>query len=94
MNIIKLDNREFFIINKITYQNNNYLYVISTDGKNDFTILNEYEKNNKKYVKSVTDKNLLDKLFYLIAIENKGDQNEWIRNIRKSNIICKLNQLI
>lgn len=76
MNIIKLDNREFFIINKITYQNNNYLYVISTDGKNDFTILNEYEKNNKKYVKSVTDKNLLDKLFYLIAIENKGDQNE------------------
>ena len=91
MNIIKLDNREFFIVKKITYQNNNYLYIISTDGKNDFTILNEYENNNKKYVKSVTDKDLLDKLFYLIAIENKGDQNEWIRNIRKSNIICKLN---
>lgn len=76
MNIIKLDNREFFIVKKITYQNNNYLYIISTDGKNDFTILNEYENNNKKYVKSVTDKDLLDKLFYLIAIENKGDQNE------------------
>lgn len=72
--IIILDGREFLIIEKVEYQNLNYLYVIATDGTNDITVLNEYEKDNKMYVKSVTDKNLIDKVFLLVA-QRYGDIN-------------------
>lgn len=72
--IIILDGREFLIIEKVEYQNSNYLYVIATDGTNDITVLNEYEKDNKMYVKSVTDKNLIDKVFLLVA-QRYGDIN-------------------
>lgn len=73
--IIILDGREFLIVEKVDYQNENYLYVIATDGSNDITVLNEYQKNNKIYVKSVTDRNLIDKVFLLVA-QKYGDINE------------------
>lgn len=72
--IIILDGREFLIIEKVEYQNSNYLYVIATDGTNDITVLSEYEKDNKMYVKSITDKNLIDKVFLLVA-QRYGDIN-------------------
>lgn len=72
--IIILDGREFLIIEKVEYQNSNYLYVIATDGTNDITVLNEYAKDNKMYVKSITDKNLIDKVFLLVA-QRYGDIN-------------------
>lgn len=73
--IIILDGREFLIIDRINYQENNYLYVIATDGTNDITVLNEYKKDNKIYVKSVIDRTLIDKIFILVA-QKYGDFNE------------------
>ncbi len=72
--MIKLDNRDFLVIDKVTYQDENYLYVIAVDGKNDITILHEYEKMNKKYVESITDRDLIDKIFYIVAHNSsRGD---------------------
>ncbi len=65
--IIVLDGRDFLIVERVTYQDENYLYVIATDGTNDITVLHEYEKMNKKYVKSITDKDIIDKVFLLVA---------------------------
>ncbi len=67
--IITLDNRDFLIIDKVNYENKNYLYVIAIDGTNDITVLNEYEENNKIYVESVTDKKLINEVF--LSISNK-----------------------
>lgn len=72
--IIILEGRDFLIIERVKYQEKNYLYVIATDGTNDITVLNEYEKNNKKYVKSVIDKDLIDKIFLLVA-QKYGEKN-------------------
>lgn len=72
--IIVLDGRDFLIVERVTYQDENYLYVIAVDGKNDITILHEYEKMNKKYVESITDRDLIDKIFYIVAHNSsRGD---------------------
>lgn len=65
--IIVLDKRDFLIIERVNYLDEEYLYVIATDGSNDITVLKEYEKNDKKYVKSVIDKDLIDKIFLLVS---------------------------
>lgn len=67
--MIKLNDRDFLIIDKVNYENKNYLYVIAMDGTNDITLLNEYEENNKIYVESVTDKKLINEIF--LSISNK-----------------------
>lgn len=72
--IIILDEREFLIVETVEYQNLNYLYVIATDGTNDITVLSEYKKDDKTYVKSITDKDLIDKIFLLVA-QRYGDIN-------------------
>ncbi len=72
--IIILDGREFLIVEKVEYQGSNYLYVIATDGTNDITVLTEYKKDDKIYVKSITDKDLIDKVFLLVA-QKYGDIN-------------------
>lgn len=65
--IIVLEGRDFLIVEKVNYQEEDYLYVIAVDGTNDISVLHEYEKNNKKYVKSISDKDLIDKIFLLVA---------------------------
>lgn len=67
--MIKLNDRDFLIIDKVNYENKNYLYVIAMDGTNDITLLNEYEENDKIYVESVTDKKLINEIF--LSISNK-----------------------
>lgn len=67
--MIKLNDRDFLIIDKVNYENKNYLYVLAMDGTNDITLLNEYEENNKIYVESVTDKKLINEIF--LSISNK-----------------------
>ncbi len=68
--IIVLNNREFLILNKINLNGYNFLYVIATDGSNEFTLLNEYEENGKKMVKSVMDPELIDEILLKIKEEN------------------------
>lgn len=68
--IIILNNREFLILNKINVNGYNFLYVIATDGTNDFTLLNEYEENGKIMVKSVMDPNVIDEVLSKIKEEN------------------------
>lgn len=65
--IIVLEGRDFLIVEKVNYQEEDYLYVIAIDGTNDISVLHEYDKNNKKYVKSISDKDLIDKIFLLVA---------------------------
>ena len=65
--IIVLEGRDFLIVEKVNYQEEDYLYVIAVDGTNDISVLHEYDKNNKKYVKSISDKDLIDKIFLLVA---------------------------
>lgn len=69
--IIVLNDRDFLIIERVNYNENSYLYVIATDRSNDITVLEEYINNNKKYVKSVTDSDLIDKVFLLVGEKYK-----------------------
>ena len=55
--IIELDGRDFLIVQKIEYNNNDYIYAISTDEKRDIALLKESEENGKFYIKSVNDIN-------------------------------------
>lgn len=65
--IIVLDGREFLILNKLNFNGINFLYVIATDGSNDFTLLNEYEENGKVMVKSVNDVNVIEEVLKLFV---------------------------
>ncbi len=69
--VIVLDGRDFLVIERVNFNENYYLYVIAIDGTNDVTVLEEYIKNNKKYVKSVTNNELIDKVFLLVAQKYK-----------------------
>lgn len=79
--VIILDNRNFLVIDKFIYENKNYLYVVSMDGSYDITLLYEYEENGKIYVESVTDKDLINKIFLSISSKYKEVQNDRIRNM-------------
>lgn len=69
--IIILDGREFLILNKINLNGINFLYVIATDGSNDFTLLQEYEANGKTMVKSVNEPDVIDEVFKKIEEGNR-----------------------
>lgn len=64
--IIKLNGEDFLVIDRITYENKNYIYVNSLDNENDISILEEYEKDGKKVVKSISDEKY-DLIFNVFA---------------------------
>lgn len=51
--IIIIDNRDFLIVKKFYYNEKNYIYAISTDGKNDVVLLEEKIVNGEELVESV-----------------------------------------
>ena len=53
--IIKLDGEDFLVIDRTIYEGKNYIYVSSLNNENDISILEEYEKDGKKVVKSIPD---------------------------------------
>ena len=53
--IIKLDGEDFLVVERTTYEGKNYIYVNSLVNENDISILEEYEKDGKKVVKSIPD---------------------------------------
>ena len=64
--IIKLNGEDFLVVDRITYENKNYIYVNSLDNENDISILEEYEKGGKKVVKSISDEKY-DLIFNVFA---------------------------
>lgn len=63
--IIKLDGEDFLVVERTTYEGKNYIYVNSLVNENDISILEEYEKDGKKVVKSIPDEkyNLIFNVF-------------------------------
>ena len=63
--IIKLDGEDFLVVERTTYEGRNYIYVNSLVNENDISILEEYEKDGKKVVKSIPDEkyNLIFNVF-------------------------------
>ena len=53
--IIKLDGEDFLVIDRTIYEGKNYIYVSYLNNENDISILEEYEKDGKKVVKSIPD---------------------------------------
>ena len=53
--ILTLDGEEFVVVDELVYENKKYLYVNSLKNEQDIAILEEYEKDGKKVVKSVED---------------------------------------
>lgn len=53
--ILTLDGEEFVVVDELVYENKKYLYVNSLKNEQDVAILEEYEKDGKKVVKSVED---------------------------------------
>jgi len=51
--IIIIDNRDFLIVKNFSYNEKNYIYAISTDGKNDVVLLEEKIVNGEELVESV-----------------------------------------
>ncbi len=53
--ILTLDGEEFVVVDELVYENKKYLYVNSLKNEQDVAIIEEYEKDGKKVVKSVED---------------------------------------
>ena len=52
--IIKLDGRDFLIVDNLKYKDKYYIFVHAIEN-DDIAILEEYVENNEKMVKSVDD---------------------------------------
>ena len=66
--IIVLDGKEFFIANRINYNNVNYLYVVGeNEGKKEFSILKETNEFGNVFVESVNDEILVKEILSEIA---------------------------
>ena len=72
--IIKLDGEDFLVVERTTYEGKNYIYVNSLVNENDISILEEYEKDGKKVVKSIDD-NKYDLIMSLFAKSLINDNN-------------------
>lgn len=71
--IIKLDGEDFLVVDKVLYEGKNYVYVNSTVNTDDFSILEEYKKEDKTYVKSIPDEkyDLIMSVFAKKIIDDK-----------------------
>ena len=71
--IIKLDGEDFLVVDKVLYEGKNYIYVNSTVNTYDFSILEEYKKEDKTYVKSIQDEkyDLIMSVFAKKIIDDK-----------------------
>mgnify|MGYP002645278133 CR=1 FL=1 len=63
--IIELDGEDYLVVDRIIYEGKNYIYVNSLVNEDDISILEEYEKDGKKVVKSIPDEkyNLIFNVF-------------------------------
>jgi len=63
--IIALDGEDYLVVDRIIYEGKNYIYVNSLVNEDDISILEEYEKDGKKVVKSIPDEkyNLIFNVF-------------------------------
>lgn len=69
--IIVLNGKEFLIVNRITHNNENYLYVVGeNDGKKEFSILKETNEFGNVFVESVNDETLVKEILSKIAKES------------------------
>ncbi len=66
--IIKLDGRDFLIVDNLKYKDKDYIFVHAIEN-DDIAILEEYVENNEKMVKSVDD-SLFDLLLGLFCKQN------------------------
>lgn len=53
--ILNIDNKDFLVVKRFTYNNITYLYTIATDDSNELALLQEYENNGEVFIKSVND---------------------------------------
>ena len=68
--IIVLDGKEYFIANRINYNNDNYLYVVGEfNSDKEFSVLKETEEFGNVFVESVNDENLVKEILSQIAKE-------------------------
>lgn len=68
--IIVLDGKEYFIANRINYNNDNYLYVVGEfNGDKEFSVLKETEEFGNVFVESVNDEKLVKEILSQIAKE-------------------------
>lgn len=63
--IIELDGEDYLVVDRIIYEGKKYIYVNSLVNEDDISILEEYEKDGKKVVKSIPDEkyNLIFNVF-------------------------------
>ena len=55
--IIILNEKEFLVLKTLNYNNNNYIYAISTDGNNTIALVKEVIVDNEVMVESIENQN-------------------------------------
>ncbi len=72
--IIVIDDKEYFVLNELTYEKTNYVYLVSEKDLKDFLIMKSVFEREEEYLVNLDNEEEFDILFTLFQKELKENK--------------------